>query len=89
MEAEMSDKNLRSILSLYRTGESAMNDVRFEEARQAAESDPLLARWWSEEKDLDQIIAAKLQSTHVPAGLVARITRAARPGPGLPLGYSG
>ena len=39
----MNDKEIRSVLSLYRAGETPA-DARFEEAKTAAEKNPELAR---------------------------------------------
>ena len=71
----MDKKDIRSILSAYRSGESHADDVRFEEARNEAEADPELSQWWREEKELDLIIARKLQGVPVAAGLKERLLR--------------
>ncbi len=71
----MDKKDIRSILSAYRTGEFPADDVRFEEARKQAEEDPELARWWAEEQEVDRLIALKLQGAPVAAGLKARLLR--------------
>lgn len=84
----MDDKAFRSILSVYRPGESETRDARFEEAKAAAQADPRLSQWWSEEQALDQIIAGKLQSTHVPAGLLMRLTKPVQPATGQRASWS-
>lgn len=71
----MDKKDIRSILSAYRSGESHADDVRFEEARKEAEADPELSQWWREEKELDLVIARKLQEVPVAAGLKERLLR--------------
>ena len=75
----MNKQEIRSLLSLYRTGELDANDARFEEARKQAESDPELAGWWAKEKQIDEIIGAKLQRVPVPAGLRSRLLRVDHP----------
>lgn len=69
----MDSGEIRSLLSLYRAGDDELKDPRFDEARERLETDPALARWWAEEQELDRVIASKLQNTHVPVGLKARI----------------
>ncbi len=61
----MNKEEVRSLLSVYRAGE--IEDARFQEALQAMESDPQLRQWWSNEQELDRLIASKLNATHVPA----------------------
>ncbi|MDQ6622423.1 MAG: hypothetical protein M3Y86_02910 [Verrucomicrobiota bacterium] len=61
-------------MSTYRAGEAPLDEARVQEALRKAEADPALARWWSEEQELDRIVAAKLATTPVPAGLKARLT---------------
>ncbi len=77
----MDDKYARSILSLHRPSDEDCGDARFREAQQQAESDPTLATWWAEEKELDQVITAKLMSTSVPAGLKERLLTSEIPKP--------
>lgn len=68
------NREVRSILSVCRAGESFGDDARFEVARRQAEGDPALAQWWAEEQELDRIITAKLQTMPVPPGLRERLT---------------
>ncbi|MDQ6625064.1 MAG: DUF3379 domain-containing protein [Verrucomicrobiota bacterium] len=77
----MDNREARSILSTYRPGEPAVDDGRRDEALRKAEAEQDLAQWWTEEQKLDRIIASKLATTHVPAGLKERImpTLEARP----------
>ncbi|MDQ6809440.1 MAG: hypothetical protein M3Z64_08470 [Verrucomicrobiota bacterium] len=77
----MDNRKARSVLSTYRADEPALDDARLQEAFRKVEADPELSRWWSEEQELDRIIAAKLATTRVPAGVKARVTPAveARP----------
>ncbi|MDQ3315060.1 MAG: hypothetical protein M3505_10625 [Verrucomicrobiota bacterium] len=70
----MDEQEARSILSVYRAGEPALDDARVEEALRKVEADPDVAEWWDEEQELDRIIASKLATTRVPAGLKARVT---------------
>ncbi len=72
----MDDQEARSILSMHRVGESEIDDAHLQEALRKAEADPELARWWNEEQELDRIIASKLASVHVPAGLRMRLASA-------------
>ncbi len=70
----MNDAEARAILSVYRTGESALEDARFEEAKRYAETHPEVAKWWAEQQELDSLIALKLESTPVPSDLKTRLT---------------
>lgn len=70
----MNDAEARSILSVYRSGESEAQDARFEEALRLTEANPELARWWAEQQQLDRIITSKLETTNVPSDLKARLT---------------
>lgn len=72
----MDDREARSILSLYRSGDAGIDEARLQEALQKAETESGLSRWWIEEKELDQIIASKLAASDVPADLKRRITSA-------------
>ena len=69
----MDEKDARSILGLHRPEENELEDARFADAQRQAEADPTLAKWWAEEKDLDQLIAVKLGCTPVPADLKERL----------------
>lgn len=66
----MDDREVRSILSVHRTGES---DARLREAERRAGADPVLADWWTEEQETDRAIASKLQEMDVPSMLKARL----------------
>ncbi|HSH39029.1 MAG TPA: hypothetical protein VK993_09605 [Chthoniobacterales bacterium] len=61
----MDNREARSFLSLHREGEIA-DEPRLAEVEKQAAADPELARWWSEEQEIDRVIAAKLQVTSVP-----------------------
>ena len=74
----MNDKEIRSVLSLYRAGETPA-DARFEEAKTAAKNNPELARWWEKEQELDRVIASKLSDIPLPAGLANRLTAPPQP----------
>ncbi len=87
----MDDKEARSILSLHRLGESALDEAKVREALGRAEADPILAQWWQTEQELDQAIAAKLSTTQVPSDLKALIqagTPPVRPGQAVRSGWS-
>ncbi|MBA3832599.1 MAG: hypothetical protein H0X34_12045 [Chthoniobacterales bacterium] len=77
----MDSAEARSLLSLYRADDSAADGARLVEVLGQVKADPELARWWSDEQELDRIIASKLATTHVPAGLKARIISRAEPRP--------
>ncbi|CAN5791435.1 hypothetical protein BH20VER1_BH20VER1_14210 [soil metagenome] len=70
----MDEREARAILGMHRAGETGLDEARLQEALRKAETDPELARWWNEDKELDLLIASKLVHTPVPAGLKARIT---------------
>lgn len=67
------DAELRRILSVHRGDDSELGDPRFVEARKQAESDPALGEWWTQEKEVDRMIGAKLSSVELPADLKARL----------------
>ena len=73
----MDSQEARAILGVYREG-CGIADERFEQAFKQTQFDPELNRWWTEEQTLDRIISAKLQSTHIPAGLKERLAAAPR-----------
>ena len=75
----MENQSVRETLGVYREGDGECTTARFDEARQRAEADPGLAQWWAQEKELDRIIALKLQEAPVPAGLKARLLRPPEP----------
>ena len=70
----MNDAEARAILSVYRPGESGIEDPRFEQAKCYAKSHPEVAQWWAEQQELDDLIALKLVSTPVPSDLKMRLT---------------
>ena len=65
----MDKSEIRAILRVYRPDEPAIDDARFQQAKAAADADPELARWWTEQQELNRVIAAKLQSAEVPRHL--------------------
>ncbi len=77
----MDRAEVRLLLSVYRADDSAAGGARLTEALAQVDADPELARWWKEEQEVDRIIASKLATTHVPAGLKARLLSAAEPRP--------
>ncbi len=76
----MDSQEARAILGVYREG-CGITDQRFEQALKQTEVDLELNRWWTEEQTLDRIISAKIQSTHIPAGLKERLAAVPRPEP--------
>lgn len=72
----MNQSEVRSLLGLWRAGESAEKDSDLAEAQRQAETDPELMNWWAAEQELDAAIGAKLQSTHAPAELRDSLTLA-------------
>ncbi|MFN2475369.1 MAG: hypothetical protein ABR526_03390 [Chthoniobacterales bacterium] len=77
----MDEREARAILGMHRAGEAGIDQARLQEALRQAETDPELARWWSEDKELDLLIASKLVHTDVPAALKDRITTSVQPRP--------
>lgn len=75
----MDKEEIRSLLSIYRAGESEASEGRFAEARAQAERDPALARWWAEEQLVDDLIGEKLESASAPADLRSRLLGQHRP----------
>ncbi len=70
----MDKAEIRAILSAYRVNEPETEDARFQQAKAEATADPELAQWWTEQQELDRVIAAKLQSGDVPRGLKTQLT---------------
>ncbi len=68
----MDKREAKSLLSVYRKGEAAL-DPRFAEAEKLAASDPELADWWQGEEKVDRAIAAKFAAVPVPAELRAQL----------------
>ena len=75
----MDKEKARSLLSVHRRGEAHPEDTRYAEAEQQTANDAELAQWWERDQALDRAIATKLNSTHVPAGLKARVMPDAMP----------
>lgn len=86
----MDNREARSLLSMHRAGETEFVGARLPEAVRQAEADPELARWWSEEQEIDRSIAARLAAVSVPAGLQARVAAGmeARPASVIRPGWS-
>jgi hypothetical protein len=68
----MDKREARSLLSLHRPGEKA-SDPHVAEAEAMAASDPELARWWTGDQKLDDVIASKLAEVPVPGDLRTRL----------------
>ena len=71
----MDKREARSLLSIHRPGEKAI-DSRVAEAEAMAAADPELARWWTEDQKLDDVIATKLAEVPVPGDLRTRLKQA-------------
>lgn len=71
----MDKRKARSLLSLHRPGEKA-TDSRIAQAEAMAAKDPELARWWTEDQKLDDVIASKLAEVPVPGDLRTRLKQA-------------
>jgi hypothetical protein len=71
----MDKREARSLLSVHRPGERA-TDPRVAEAEAMAAADPELARWWTEDQKLDDVIATKLAEVPVPGDLRRRLKQA-------------
>jgi hypothetical protein len=69
----MNKQEAREILSLYRPGSADEADPFFQEARQLAESDPELARWFEAHRESYLALRQKFQSIPVPPGLKEQI----------------
>lgn len=69
----MDNEQAKFILQAYRAGGQDANDPQFQEALDQVKHDPELARWFEEERALDQAIGAKVKSIPVPADLKANI----------------
>lgn len=63
----------RSILRIYHAGERGVDDVRSEELKRRAETDPDFVRWSLEEDEFDRVIGLKIQSIPVPGDLKSRL----------------
>ena len=74
----MDRREARSILSLHRADEP-VNDERLAQAKELAAKDPELARWWAEDREIDDAIATQLAAVSVPADLKARLMSRAKP----------
>ena len=74
----MDRREARSILSLHRADEP-VNDERLAQAKELAAKDPDLARWWAEDREIDDAIATQLAAVSVPADLKARLMSRAKP----------
>jgi len=74
----MDRREARSILSLHRADEP-VNDERLAQAKELAAKDPELARWWAEDQEIDDAIAAQLAAVSVPADLKGRLMSRAKP----------
>ena len=67
--AEMTNECAKLLLSAYRSNGADAQDPVFKEALDQARHDPVLANWFREQREFDEIISAKLRSIEAPAGL--------------------
>jgi hypothetical protein len=67
----MNRDEIRKILSAYQSGDE--DAMLFAEAKQAAQKDPELAKWFAEEQEFDLAVTEGIGATTVPAGLKTRI----------------
>jgi hypothetical protein len=63
----------RQVLALFRPGTADEKDASFDEARQLAQSDPELARWFEAHCESYLALRRKLQAIPVPPGLKEQI----------------
>src|SRR5260370_24741360 len=70
----MDKRQARLLLSIHRPGEKT-DDPRVAEAEGMAAADPELASWWSEDQELDDVIATKLAAVPVPGDLRTRLVK--------------
>jgi len=70
----MDKRQARLLLSIHRPGEKT-DDPRVAEAEAMAAADPELASWWSEDQELDDVIATKLAAVPVPGDLRTRLVK--------------
>ncbi len=75
----MDNREARALLSLARPDVAGDSTEEIEAARQQAETDPALARWWRDDQEIDRLIAEKLGVTSVPSDLRERCLAAGRP----------
>jgi hypothetical protein len=69
----MNQEEAKQILALYRPGTADERDPSFREARQLAQSQPELARWFEEHCEAYLALRRKLRAVPVPPGLKERI----------------
>jgi hypothetical protein len=72
-QAEMTTETAKFLLSCYRSSGADARDPFFKEALEQAERDPELASWFREQREFDEIFAAKLRLIEPPADLEAVI----------------
>jgi hypothetical protein len=69
----MNRDDIRRILSVDRPGGQDAADPLIAAAREAAQKDPELARWFEEEREFDRTFGEALRGIPAPAGLQTRI----------------
>lgn len=65
----MNNNEAKFILQAYRPGGADAGDAQFCAALQQAQHDPELRTWFEREQRRDKVVAAKIKSVAVPAGL--------------------
>jgi hypothetical protein len=68
-QTEMRNECAKFLLSAYRPNGADARDPVFKEALEQVQRDPVLARWFREQRDFDEMISAKLRLVEPPAGL--------------------
>src|SRR5439155_2942460 len=74
----MNKDEIRKILALVRLGGQDATDPLIASAKESAQKDPELARWFEEQQEFDRKVAEAVDEIPVPAGLQSRIMAAAR-----------
>ena len=65
----MTNECAKFLLSAYRPNGADARDPVFKEALDQAQRDPVLANWFRQQRDFDEIISLTLRSLEPPAGL--------------------
>src|SRR5256885_14129897 len=74
----MNKDEIRKILALVRLGGQDADDPLIASAKESAQRDPELARWFEEQQEFDRKFAEAVGEIPVPAGLQTRIMSIAR-----------
>src|SRR5439155_19979419 len=74
----MNKDEIRKILALVRLGGQDADDPLIASAKESAQRDPELARWFEEQQEFDRKFAEAVGGIPIPAGLQTRIMSIAR-----------